>query len=58
VCEPAFGLEVARLIIEEEKDRHFGSVLVEAYLAGDEDFLKVHRLLDSPSASLVESIAW
>jgi len=58
VYKPAFRPEVSRLMIEEEKGKHFDPVIVDAFLARIQDFLKVRKFHDDPDNNLVKSIAY
>jgi len=55
VYKPAFKSEVAKGIIEEERQKCFDPVIVDAYLARCDDFAKVFEKVEEKSKQLVES---
>jgi putative two-component system response regulator len=52
VYKPAFRAEVARLMIKEERGRQFDPVIVDAFDAGYDAFLKVHNLIEAEKSSV------
>ncbi|MBN1764233.1 MAG: HD domain-containing protein [Sedimentisphaerales bacterium] len=57
VYKSAFRPEVAKLMIEEERGKHFDPAVVDAFLNRYEDFIKVRKLHDNPETSLINAIA-
>ncbi len=51
VYKPAFKAEIAYLMIKEERGRHFDPVVVDAFLARIDDFLKIRALTQVQSPS-------
>ncbi|MCD4831097.1 MAG: HD domain-containing protein [Anaerohalosphaeraceae bacterium] len=49
VYKPAFKAEIAYLMIKEERGRHFDPVVVDAFLARIDDFLKIRMLTQTQS---------
>jgi putative two-component system response regulator len=58
VYKAAFRPEIARLMIEEVKGKHFDPIIVEVFLAVYVEFQKVRALLDDPDTALIKSIAY
>ena len=57
VYKPAFKSEVAKGIIEEERQKYFDPVIVDAYMSRCEDFVKVLGKIEEKSKQLVSSTA-
>lgn len=57
VYKPAFKSEVAKGIIEEERQKYFDPVIVDAYLSRYEDFIKVFEKIEEKPKQLVDSTA-
>jgi putative two-component system response regulator len=47
VYKPAFRPEIAYMMICQERGRHFDPVIVDAFIARHEDFLKVRNLIEA-----------
>ncbi|MBN1806194.1 MAG: HD domain-containing protein [Sedimentisphaerales bacterium] len=50
VYKSAFRPEIAKIMIKEERGRHFDPVIVDAFLARYDDFLKVQGLIEAEKA--------
>ena len=57
VYKPDFKSEVAKGIIEEERQKYFDPVIVDAYMSRCEDFVKVLGKIEEKSKQLVSSTA-